>query len=112
MAEGAHDEIGRRRFAERDDQEGRDHCEGMVRENARIEQHAHRHEEQHRKRIAQGQRFLRGLMAQGRFRQNHAREERTQRERDAKELRRTKGHAQRNRQHRKAEQFARASMAT
>ncbi|KAG1190175.1 hypothetical protein G6F35_013970 [Rhizopus arrhizus] len=49
---------------------------------------------------------MRGLVAQFRFVEQHAGEERAQRERNAEQHRRAERHAQRDRQHRQREQFA------
>ncbi len=82
----------------------------MAHDNAGIEQHPDRHEEQHREGVAQRQRLLRGALAERRLAQDHAGEEGTERERDLEESCRPVGDAERNREHREAEQLARAGM--
>ena len=52
-----------------------------------IEQHADRDEEQHRKGVAQRQRLVGGALAELGFAQDHAGEERAQRERDVEQHR-------------------------
>ncbi len=62
--ECAHDRERRKRLADHDDRERREHRQRLAHEDARIEQHADRDEEEHRERVAERQRFLRGLVAQ------------------------------------------------
>ena len=76
----------------------------------RIEQHADRDEEQHGEGVAQRQRLGRGLLAQLRLAQHHAGEEGAERQRNAEQLRRGVGDAERDRQHGQAEQLAAAGM--
>ena len=73
-----------------------------------IEQHSHRHEEQHGEGVLERQRVVAGLVRQLRFRQDHAGEERAERERHAERGRRAVGDAERDGQHAQREQFARA----
>ena len=78
-------QIGDGRFAGDDDEQRREQCDRMAQDHRRIEQHADRDEEQHRERIAQRQCFLRGALAQRGLAQDHAGEERPERERDVEQ---------------------------
>ena len=110
IAEGAHDGEGRQRLADHDDEHRRQHRQRLAHEDRRVEQHADRDEEQHREGVAQRQRLVGGALAELRFAQDHAGEEGAERERHAEQLGRAEGDAERDRQHRQAEQLARAGM--
>ena len=110
VAKSAHDQIGRRRLADDDDEKDRDHRNRMICKHNRIEEHADGDEEQYRESVAQRQGLARSLRRQRRFRHHHARKESPQRTRHAKQARCAKGYAQRNRKHGQAEQFARTRM--
>ncbi len=110
VAEGADDEEGRDRFADGDDEEGGEDRPGIGQQDARIEQHPHRHEEQHGEGVAQGQGLLGRAMAELGLAENHAGEEGAEREGDAEELRGAEGDAERDREHGKTEKLARPAM--
>ena len=75
---------------------------------AGIEQHADGDEEEHGERVLQRQGVGRRLVAEVGLAEHDAGEERAQRERDAEELGRAEGDAERDREHRQGEQLARA----
>ncbi|MNZ75809.1 hypothetical protein D3C78_942960 [compost metagenome] len=108
MTEGANDDVGRHRLAEHDDQEGGQHRQRFLEQDRRVEQHAHRDEEQHGEGIAQRQRVLRRLMAEFRFVEDHPGEERAEGEGHAEQHRRAVGDAEGDGQHGEGEQLARA----
>ena len=93
-------------LAEHDDRDRRRQLERLSDHYRRIEEHPHRHEEQHGKRVAERERFLRGPVAQGRLPEHHAGEECAERERDAEQLRRSVGHADRRGDDGEGEQLA------
>jgi hypothetical protein len=82
------------------------HRQWLTYQDAGIEQHADRYEEQHGERILQGQRVGRRLIAEVGFAEHDAGEECAQRERHTEQLGRAVGYAER--QDRKGEQLARA----
>ena len=83
---------------------------GCAHENRGIEQHADRDEEQHREGVAKRQGLLSRLVAERRFREDHAGEEGAERERHPEQLGRAEGDAERDGEHREPEQLARARM--
>ena len=80
----------------------------MLDQNGGFEQHAHRHEEQHRERVLQGQRVGGGLVREFRFVEHHAREERAECERHVEQRRGAERDADGQREHREREEPARA----
>jgi hypothetical protein len=110
VPERAHDRVGGDRLAEHDDQHRREHGHRLAHDDHRIDQHAHRDEEQHREGVTQRQRLVGGALAQLGFAHDHAGEERAERERDVEQQRRPKRAAERNREHRQPEQLARSGM--
>ena len=64
IAEGYHQQEGRERLADEDHGDDGEDLERAREHHRGIEQHADRDEEQHRERVAQGQRFLRRAVAQ------------------------------------------------
>ena len=64
LAQGEDDQECGERIAAHDDQKGREDGSGFAHDDAGIEQHADGHEEQHRERVPQRQRFLSGLLAE------------------------------------------------
>jgi hypothetical protein len=58
IAEGHHDDAGRQRLADDDDRQGGQHLQRLAQQHPGVEQHADRHEEQHREGVAQRQRLL------------------------------------------------------
>jgi hypothetical protein len=107
LAERQHDEEGRDRFADQDDEERGDKRPWLADHAGGIEQHPDRDEEQDGEGVAQRQRFIRRALAERRFAQDHAGKECAQRERDAEQLGRPEGYRQRDRQHAEPEQFPR-----
>jgi len=107
VAVKAHHEKGHAAIADDDHRKDREKREEVIDDHARIEQHADGDEEQHREGVAQWQRFLRSALAQGGFTHDHAGEEGAERERDTEEFRSDEGHAQRDGEYSKAEQFSR-----
>ncbi len=96
------------RFADQNEQQhGGDHPR-LAHQDRRIEQHAHRHEEQHRKGVLQRQRVGGRLVAQLRLAQHHAGEEGAEREGDTEELGRAIGDAERDRQDAERKHLARS----
>ena len=110
VAEEPHDDIGRERLAEHDDEKDREDFKRGGQQDPRIEQHADGDEKEHRKGIAQGQGFFCGALAELRFAQDHAREERAEREGNAEQDRRAVCDAQRDGEHGETEQLARAGV--
>ncbi len=104
MSEGGH------RLADHDDEHGGQDRPGVVEKARRVEQHADRHEEQHREGVAERQRFLRGAVAELGFAHDHPGKEGAEGQRHAEQLGGAEGDAERDRQHRQAEQLARAGV--
>ncbi len=88
--------------------EDHQHAQRPVDQQARIEEHADRDEEEDREGVAQRQRLLGGAMTQRGLAQHHAGEERAQRERHAEELGRAVGDADGRRDHAQREELARS----
>ena len=107
VAHQQHQQRGGDRLAHHDDRQHRQHAQRLVDQHPGVEQHAHRHEEQHRERVAQRQRVVRRAVAELRFAQHHAGEERTERVRHAEQLRRAPRDADRRGHHAQREQLAR-----
>ena len=110
VAEGADDQVGRHRFADDDDQHGRQHVQRVFPQHRRVEQHADGDEEQHREGVAQRQRLLGGALAERAFAQHHAGEEGAQREGGIEQLGGGEGHAQRDGIDGQAKQLTRAGV--
>ena len=110
MPERPHDRVGGDRLAEHDDEHRRENGDRLAHDDHRIDQHADRDEEQHREGVAQRQRLVGGALAQLGFAHDHAGEEGAERERDVEQHRSPERAAERDREHRQPEQFARAGM--
>ena len=104
------DEEGEHRLADKDDEHHPQNGQRAFDDDRGVEQHAHRHEEQHRERIALRQRFLRGTVGELGLAEDHAGKECTQRKADAEQIGRPRGDTQRDGKHREAEQLAAAGM--
>ena len=107
-AEELHDPVRGRRLPDHDDEDDGQHLERLLHDDARVEQHADRDEEEHREGVLQRQRVLRGLLAQVGRVDDHAGEEGAEREGDAEQGRRAEGDAERHGEHGKGEQLARS----
>ena len=99
IAQRQHQQKGRQRLAEHDNAEHGQHPQRGLDQHRRIEQHANRYEEQHRKRVAQRQRFFGGAVGQWRLAQHHAGKEGAQCKRHPEYLGRPVGDAHRGGDH-------------
>ena len=95
------------RFADNDERREGCHLTPVREQVAGIHQHAHRHEEEHRERLAEREEVGVDLMAEWRLADDHAGDERAERERHAEQRRRGERDAQRRGQRHEHEQLAR-----
>jgi hypothetical protein len=108
MAEQRDDEQRGQRLGDQDDGQRRKDHQWLSDDECRVEEHPHRHEEQHGEGIAHRQRIGRGLMTDRGLRDHHARQERPEGHRRAEEGVRCGRNRDREDQHREREQLARS----
>jgi hypothetical protein len=105
MAERANDQEGRDRLAQYDDHDRREQLDRLLHDGGRVEEHAHGHEEEHCEGVAQRQRLLGGAAAERCLAQDHPGEKCAQRKGDIEDERCSERDAERNREHRQAEEL-------
>ncbi len=110
MPEGAHDQVGDRRFADDDDGHGGQHGKRRLHEHGRVQQHADRDEEQHCESVAQRHGFLGRLLAEVALAHHHAGKEGAECKGDAEQLGGAEGDTERDGIDGEPERFARAGM--
>nr|VUD31539.1 Uncharacterised protein [Raoultella sp. NCTC 9187] len=108
VAEHPHEEVGHQRFTEDDNRQRCQHRQRLLQQDHRVEQHADGNKEQHRERVAKRQPIVGGAVAELGFVEHHAGEKGARGQRRRQQFTATEGNSERQRQHRKRKQFARA----
>ena len=108
VAQQQHQHKRPQRLAQHDHGQYRQHLQWMVQQDVRVKQHAHRHKKQHRKGIAQRQRFLGGPLAELGLTEHHPGKKCPQGIRHPEQVRRRIGKGNRRHNHRQGKQLARA----